>query len=299
MRRDALPALHDYVDMDELQALIARARAEDLGPDGQDVTSDLFIPASLTGQAVMVAREAGRVSGVALLPHIAAAYDPSIDVRLHHRCGHGVEPGDAIATFAGPMRSILAMERVALNFLSHLSGIATLTSRYVEKCADTRARVFDTRKTIPGLRGLAKFAVACGGGGTHRIGLYDAMLIKDNHLAHVPLAELAATLAAAVEQARDRRPPLKFVQVEVDTLEQLAVVLPTGIDIVLLDNMSPDQLRDAANLRDRVASRVELEASGGVNLQTIEAIARTGVDRISVGALTHSAPALDLGLDVA
>ena len=293
------PHLDRYTEPAALDALIAQTRREDLGPGELDITSVAFIPAELRGSAEMIARQPGRLAGLALLPRIAAAYDPSVNVDLVRADGNAVAPGESVARLAGSMQSILAIERVALNFATHLSGIASLTARFVEKTEGTRARIYDTRKTLPGLRALQKYAVACGGGQTHRVGLYDAMLIKDNHLAHVPLSRLADTLSEAVRQARQAQPSLNFVEVEVDTLEQLQNVFGTGIDIVLLDNMVPDQLREAVHLRDRLAPRVELEASGGVNLQTVEAIARTGVDRISVGALTHSAPSLDLGLDIA
>lgn len=297
--RGVFHALHEFLPIEEIVALIERAKHEDLGAANRDVTSELFVPAGLTGNAAVVARKPGRISGTALLPHITNAFDPSVGVRLHRGCGKNVEPGDAVATFTGSLRSILAIERTALNFLTHLSGIATLTAQYVAQCSGTRARVFDTRKTLPGLRGLQKYAVACGDGGTHRVGLHDAVLIKDNHLAHVPIDRLASKLSEVVGVAREAQPALKFVEVEVDTLEQLRVVLTTGIDIVLLDNMSLGELREAVAVRDQHAPNVELEASGGVNLDTVGAIARTGVDRISVGALTHSAPSLDLGLDIA
>lgn len=299
MSRTPTPDLNSFVTTAELDALIASARLEDLGSAGLDVTSESFIPQELIGEAEMVARQSGRLAGVALLDRIASAYDPTVQVDVARQDGTAVAPGESIATFHGPLRSILAIERVALNFCTHLSGVATLTAQYVEKTDGSPSRIYDTRKTLPGLRGLQKYAVACGGGHTHRIGLFDAMLIKDNHLAHVPLAELETALAEVVAKARADHPDLKFIEVEVDTLEQLQRVMGTGIDLVLLDNMTTDQLRAAVQLRDRLASSVELEASGGVSLATVEAIARCGVDRISVGALTHSAPALDLGLDIA
>ena len=206
--------------------------------------------------------------------------------------------GDVVGTLSGSLRGILAVERVLLNLLTHLSGIATLTAAYVAQVAGTSADIYDTRKTIPGLRDLAKYAVACGGGCNHRMGLHDAVLVKDNHIAHIAPAELPGALARMVVAARAAKPRPTFVEIEVDTLDQLRAVLPTGPDIVLLDNMAPDQLRDAVALRNAAAPGVLLEASGGVTLETVGAIARTGVDRIAVGALTHSAPALDLGLDI-
>ncbi|MEZ6192211.1 MAG: carboxylating nicotinate-nucleotide diphosphorylase [Phycisphaerales bacterium] len=293
------PALDDYVLADELADLIRRARAEDLGPDGIDVTSALFIPADLTACASVVARKPGYLAGASLLNRVVNAYDPHISVEIMSPDGSAIKPGQTVATLTGPLRSILTAERVALNFMTMLSGVATLTARYVEETTGTRAKVYDTRKTLPGLRGLQKYAVACGGGATHRMGLYDAVLLKDNHLAHVDADNLTMAVAEAVLKCRSAHPGLKFVMIEVDTLAQLDQVLPTGIDIVLLDNMTTAQLTQAVKLRDKTAPKVELEASGGVTLDTIRAIAQTGMDRISVGALTHSAPALDLGLDIA
>ena len=291
------PNLDDYILPERLAEIIQQARAEDLGPDGLDVTSALFVPADLQGEASLVVREPGRLAGVALLPAVAAAYDTNITATVTIPDGSAVEPGDAVATLSGPMRSILSAERVALNLITHLSGVATLTSRYVQAISGTKATIYDTRKTLPGLRGLQKYAVACGGGGTHRMGLYDAVLLKDNHLAHVDAEGLNQAVADAARQARNTYPQLKFVMVEVDTLEQLAEVLTTCIDIVL-DNMDNAQLKEAVAMRNAATPQVQLEASGGVTLETVAGIAATGVDRISVGALTHSAPSLDLGLDI-
>ncbi len=293
--------LDSYITAKELGRLVAVTRAEDLGPESRDVTSLALVPESQVSQAIIRARQTGVLAGAALLPAIVAAYDPALTLKIERNDGEAIQPGDAVARVCGSLRSILAMERIALNFASHLSGIATLTARYVaaaSAASGVKARICDTRKTIPGLRGLAKYAVACGSGLSHRIGLYDALLVKDNHIAHIPLCDLPAELRAAFAQARSNWPDLSFIEVEVDTLEQLQAVLPVGPDIVLLDNMPPDVLRQAVELRDRIAANVQLEASGGVNLDTVAAIAATGVDRISVGALTHSAPALDLGLDI-
>jgi nicotinate-nucleotide pyrophosphorylase (carboxylating) len=194
------------------------------------------------------------------------------------------------------MRKLLAMERTALNFLQRLSGVATMTARFVDEVAGTRALILDTRKTTPGWRALEKYAVRCGGGTNHRIGLHDAVLIKDNHLAW--LAEGGDPIGRAVGLARAGAPEgTKFIEVEVDTLEQLDRALEVGPDIILVDNLGPEKLAEAVRRRDAKAPGVLLEASGGVNLSTVGAIARSGVDRISVGALTHSAPALDIGLD--
>jgi len=298
MPKPDAPKLDTFISAERLGLLIDLARDEDMGPDGLDVTSELFVPAELSARACVVAREAGRLSGLSLLPAIAKAYDERIQVTLQAQDGVVVEPGQSVALVTGPMRGILAAERVALNLLSHLSGVATLTARFVEQTTGTQASIYDTRKTLPGLRGLQKYAVACGGGGTHRMGLHDAVLLKDNHLANVAAEGLAQAVADAVKRSRAAYPKVKFVMVEVDHLDQLQRLLTTGIDIVLLDNMDTDQLKQAVAIRDSVAPKVELEASGGVTLETIRAIAETGVDRISVGALTHSAPALDLGLDI-
>jgi nicotinate-nucleotide pyrophosphorylase (carboxylating) len=291
------PPLTHYISDDELADLASRARREDLGPDELDVTSLLFIPENSEGSARFVARNPGVIAGIATLPTLAAAYHHDLEVELLVGDGRRVETGDELAVLSGPMRAVLAYERVALNLLGRLSGIATLTAACVAKCEGTNAKILDTRKTTPTLRGLEKYAVACGGGVNHRMGLYDAVLLKDNHIARVPGEAVRDRVAAAVERARGEFPSLKFIEVEVDTLEQLEAVLPTGVDIVLLDNMDADALRRAVKLRDETAPGVELEASGGVTVDTLAELAATGVDRLSIGALTHSAPALDIAMD--
>ncbi|MEM7624808.1 MAG: carboxylating nicotinate-nucleotide diphosphorylase [Planctomycetota bacterium] len=297
-----MPALDEFISADDLERLIETARGEDLGPDGLDATSSLFIEADRDCVARIVTRQGGVLSGLALLPAIVKAYDPAVKIQTSAVDGATIEPGDVVAELCGPLRSVLMLERVALNFAGHLSGVATHTAEFARRIAHTPAKVYDTRKTLPGLRGLQKYAVACGGGGTHRMGLYDAVLIKDNHLAHVPPERMTEALRAMTERARREIPGLKFVMVEVDTLDQLARVLPTGVDLVLLDNMSPDVLMQAVAQRDAAAQasgyRTELEASGGITLDTVRAAAEAGVDRISVGALTHSSVNLDLGLDI-
>ncbi len=293
-----MPPLDAFISARELSQLLAVAQHEDLGPSNLDATSDLFIDASATAQAKVVARQAGTVAGLALLPAIIERYDPAVRLSSTAIDGSRVVPGDVVAVFDGPLGSVLKLERVALNFLGHLSGVATHTAAFADRIAHTSAKVYDTRKTLPGLRGLQKYAVACGGGGTHRMGLYDAVLVKDNHLAHLPLSGWTAALRAMAERARAEVAGLKFVMVEVDTLEQLDRVLPAGVDLVLLDNMPPEVLRQAVAKRDTAAPAVQLEASGGVTLDTVQAIAESGVDRISVGALTHSSVNLDLGLDI-
>ena len=293
-----MPALNTYLSDAELADLLTRARDEDLGPRGLDATTTLFVDADETCSARVVSREVGTVAGLALLPAVIAAYDPQVALDASAVDSDAIAPGDTVATFHGPLRSVLTLERVALNLLGHLSGIASHTAAFTREIQHTQAKVYDTRKTLPGLRALQKYAVACGGGGTHRMGLYDAVMVKDNHLAHVALENYTATLKTMAARARAEVPGLKFVMVEVDTLEQLEHVLPAGVDIVLLDNMATDQLRAAVARRDAVAPGVQLEASGGVTLDTVRGIAETGVERISVGALTHSSVNLDLGLDI-
>lgn len=294
----AAPALEQYVGVERVEQLIRQARAEDLGPPQRDITTDCLIPAHATTRTVIRSRQVGVVAGAALLMPIARCYDPNITVTVALRDASKLEGESVVAQLDGPLRSILTMERVALNFLTHLSGIATLTQQYVLAVAGTAAKIYDTRKTLPGLRGLQKYAVACGGGFNHRFGLYDAMLVKDNHIAHLPAGDLTTALCGAIVEAHCRGPAPKFVQVEVDTLDQLERVLACPLDAVLLDNMDINQLTEAVAMRNKLAPKVQLEASGGVNLETVRQIAQTGIERISVGALTHSAPALDLGLDI-
>ena len=293
-----MPALSDYIENPTLRTLIETAKLEDLGPDGIDATSACFIDEASTGSATFVNRQPGTIAGLTLLDTIGEVYGGRVAFDLHIDDGQTVEAKTPLAKMTGPMRGLLAIERVALNLLTHLSGVATLTAEYVERCAGTKAGIYDTRKTLPGLRGLQKYAVACGGGKTHRMGLYDAVLIKDNHLAGTPLKQVTEKLTQSAEHARKTVAGLKFVMVEVDTLEQLTEVLKAPIDLVLLDNMPPAKLTEAVTMRDAEAPAIELEASGGVNLDTVSDIANTGVDRISVGALTHSAPSLDIGLDI-
>jgi len=290
--------LSDFIDDDALAALIHTARAEDLGAAQLDVTSACFIDERAKTTAHFVPREAGIIAGLSTLATICVVYGGKVTPQLNAVDGDEAKPGEAIATITGPLRDVLAIERVALNLMTHLSGIASLTAQHVAHCEGTAATVYDTRKTLPGLRGLQKYAVACGGGGTHRMGLHDAVLVKDNHLAGVSLDALTERLTSAKAEALRLNPDLKFFQVEVDNFDQLKQVLNAPVDIVLLDNMPPAQLTKAVAMRDAQAPGIELEASGGVNLITIGAIAKTSVDRISVGALTHSAKSLDIGLDI-
>ncbi len=280
--------------------LITLALAEDLDGRG-DVTSQATISADTPGRAAFVARAAGVVAGLPVAALVLETVDPQLAFTPALDDGRAVAPGTRLAVVAGPMRSILTAERTALNFLQRLSGVATLTRRYVE-AAGGRGRVLDTRKTTPGWRLLEKYAVRQGGGHNHRLGLYDGLLIKDNHLA--ALGGGPHAIPQAVEQARRLAPGLP-VEVEVDTWEQFEQALTCRPDIILLDNMPPELLRRCVGRRDEAEGAaaaaprpaVQLEASGGVNLETIGAIAATGVDRISVGALTHSATALDIALD--
>lgn len=283
-----------------LDRLLSAARAEDLADSG-DVTTQSIIHDEWDVRAAGVARQAGAVAGLAVIPRLLEVFE--CDARFESLADDGQPCGEGqvLWRLLGDLRPILAVERTMLNLIGRLSGIATLTRRYVEAIAGTTAVICDTRKTTPGLRALEKYAVRCGGGTLHRLGLHDAVLFKDNHLQHLGPGEFAPTVAAAVKAARDRY-DLRFVEVEIDTLEQLRLVLeiePGLIDMVLLDNMSLDQMRDAVGCRDKLAPDVLVEASGGITLDHVRAVAEAGVDRISVGALTHSAPSLDVALDLA
>jgi nicotinate-nucleotide pyrophosphorylase (carboxylating) len=266
---------------------VRAALDEDLGLSG-DVTTNATVGADVRSAALIVARQPGIVSGVAIAETAFRELDPVCAFRIAIDDGQHVNAGAVIAHVSGNARAILTAERVALNFMGRMCGIATLTRRYVDAITGTRARIVDTRKTTPGLRVFEKYAVRCGGGHNHRFGLFDAILIKDNHIV------AAGGVAEAIKAARDSAGHMTKVEVEVDTLDQLEDVMREKIDCVLLDNMSPADLKRAVGA---VAGRCLTEASGGVNLGTVREIAETGVDLISVGALTHSAPVLDLGLD--
>jgi nicotinate-nucleotide pyrophosphorylase (carboxylating) len=288
--------------------LIQAARDEDLGQRG-DITARLLSEPDGDVIARVVPRSPGVICGLTLAPTICSAFAERLDHALEFepatpgtgicRDGDQVEAGECVATLRGPKSVVLSTERTLLNFLGRMSGVATLTRRYVDaaEAANPDVRILDTRKTIPGWRELDKYAVRKGGGTNHRAGLYDAVLIKDNHLAGVPTERLGGFLFETLNHLETKP---KFVEVEVDDLEQLAEVCKVvGVDIVLLDNFSPDEMREALALRDSLGLRgkLALEASGRVTLETVAEIAATGVDRISVGALTHSAPCLDIGLD--
>ena len=274
----------------EIQRLVHMALEEDRGSG--DVTSLSTVPSETRAQAVMVAREAAVISGLRFAALTFNACDPAAKIELKSSDAQSVPARTPLMTIAGLAQAILTAERVALNFVQRLSGIATLTGKFVDAVKGTKARILDTRKTTPGLRRAEKYAVACGGGQNHRFGLFDMVLIKDNHLAALRHAA-PNPIAAAVAGARKRYPKLK-VEVESDSLAQVEQALAAGADFILLDNMSTDQLRRAVEL---VKGRAKTEASGGVNLSTVRQIAETGVDFISVGVLTHSAPAVDIALD--
>ncbi len=289
--------------IEEFRELISLARREDLR--GDDVTSRLLIDENAIGVGTLLQKGVGIVCGLPIVEHVCRAYDERLRVEqipgFHLEIIEG-RYSDAAVTpllrIRGPLRSLLSAERVALNFLQHLSGVATLTQRYARRCEGTRAKIYDTRKTLPGFRALEKYAVRCGGGQNHRAGLYDGLLIKDNHLSHVPVKEWVRFLSPIVARSRGEDEK-RLIEVEVDTLDQLREVLKVdGIDVILLDNMDCPQMQAAAEMRSRSGRKVALEASGGVTLETVRSIALTGVDRISVGAITHSAPALDIGLDI-
>jgi len=270
-----------------IEPIVRAALAEDLGRAG-DITGEACIDADARMSVVFAARRAGVVAGLACARLAIHALDPSARFDAIARDGEAVAPGDKLARVDGNARALLAAERVALNLMGRLSGVASLTAAYVAEIAGTRAHIIDTRKTTPGLRALEKYAVRCGGGANHRFGLDDAVLIKDNHVA------ACGGVGRALERARGRVGHMVKIEVEVDRLDQLREALAHMPDVIMLDNFSLADLREAVVL---TAGRVTLEASGGVDLTTVRAIAETGVDLISVGALTHSAPVLDIGLD--
>ncbi len=298
-----------------VRRLLEVARDEDLGAGG-DVTAKACFPpgaAAKACRAALVMKSDGVVAGLAAAGELCEVFAPAaggavrVDVRVRDGEAVRVDAGGrvTIAELSGAVGAVLGIERSFLNLVGRLSGVATVTAAYVAAAGSGRARVYDTRKTTPGLRMLEKYAVRCGGGMCHRMGLFDGVLIKDNHIAGVSDAELPAFVKAAAERARAsaaaEKRALVFVELEVDRLEQLGAVLAAGgcgVGIVLLDNMSTEQMRRGVEMRDRSGLKIELEASGGVRLETIRAIAASGVDRISVGALTHRAVSVDVGLDV-
>lgn len=270
-----------------IEPQVRAALAEDLGRGG-DLTTDLVIDDDAWVTASINARQIGALSGIDIVEMTFDLVDPRVDMEVYIADGGRVEPGDTVAVLEGPARAILTGERVALNYLGHLSGIASATRMMVDAVAGTKARITCTRKTTPGLRALEKYAVRCGGGFNHRFGLDDGLMIKDNHIA------ACGGITQAVERAKSKLGHMVKIELEVDTLVQLEEGLKAGADVILLDNMSTDDLKTAVKMID---GRAVAEASGGVTLETVRAIAETGVDVISVGWLTHSAPCLDLGLD--
>lgn len=280
----------DPLGTDEIQRAVGAALAEDIGPG--DATTLAIVPAGTRAAARMVARQDLTLAGLAFAAEAFRQLSPDVRFAPALTDGQRAIRGAALARIDGPARALLTAERVALNFVQRLSGVATQTSRFVDAIRGTGARILDTRKTTPGWRRFEKHAVACGGGLNHRIGLFDLILIKDNHLAALR-DQPPNPIAAAVQRARAAYPSLR-VEVEADTLDQVDQAIAAGADVVLLDNMSTGELREAVR---RVGGRAQTEASGGVNLDTVRAIAETGVDFISVGALTHSAPAVDIALD--
>jgi nicotinate-nucleotide pyrophosphorylase (carboxylating) len=283
--------------------LIETALREDLGESPwhtfRDITSAFYLIPGYFGSAEFVARKRGVIAGLPAAELVCGAFDPQLHFEAILNDGQPVKPGDILARLRGTEASILGVERTALNFLQHLSGIASLTNQFVQAVTGLPVKILDTRKTIPGWRLLAKYAVRQGGGHNHRMGLYDGFLIKDNHLA-ASSKRFKGGIAGLLQNARKESCVWANsipVEIEIETLDQLDEALPAQPDIILLDNMTHDQMREAVRRRNAVAPKVLLEASGGVTLATVRAIADTGVDRISVGALTHSAPALDIGLD--
>jgi nicotinate-nucleotide pyrophosphorylase (carboxylating) len=274
-----------------IRSVVEAALREDIGHG--DISTESVVPLGTKATAHVLFKEAGVVAGLAVVAATFNAVDPSAVVAVQCPDGTTVERGTTVATISGEARGLLTGERVALNFLQRMSGIATQTARYVAAVDGTGARILDTRKTTPGLRALEKYAVAVGGGVNHRFGLYDAVMLKDNHLAI--MATLGVPIEEVVRRTRASVGPMVSVEVEVESVEQAALVAGSGVDMILLDNMSPAAMREAVAV---VGGRAKLEASGGITLDTIRAVAESGVDYISVGALTHSARALDISLDI-
>jgi nicotinate-nucleotide pyrophosphorylase (carboxylating) len=297
--------MHPFPSFEQLRDLILLAKREDLGDD--DVTSRLFVPEGKIGVGTLIQQEVGIACGLPIIQMVCQAYDERLRVEqipgFHMELIEGrmsESRRTPLLRLRGPLRSLLAAERVILNFLQRMGGVATQTQRFVRRVAGTGARIYDTRKTIPGFRLLDKYAVLCGGGQNHRMGLFDGLLVKDNHVAALPLKDMAAELSRVVRQSRAEAPD-RFVELEVDTFEQFREALKVdGVDVILLDNMDCPSMEAAVQLRDAAGRRgqVALEASGGVTLETVRSIANTGVERVAVGALTHSALALNIGLEV-
>jgi nicotinate-nucleotide pyrophosphorylase (carboxylating) len=293
-----LPELYERLVAPTLDEMIDRWLAEDLGDVGDITTLSLVAP-DVETRCEVRARAHGVASGLPVLERMIGRRGGLLRAEPLAADGDRIEPGMRVMEVVGPLSALLPMERVALNLLGRLSGVATATRRFVDLIAGTGAVIVDTRKTTPGLRVLEKYAVRCGGGHLHRIGLFDGVLVKDNHIAAIDDHELAPAVEALAEAARHHG-GARFIEVEVDRLEQLdsLLTLPDGVlDIILLDNMSPSMIREAVARRDKTRCDVLLEASGGIRLDTLRAVAEAGVDRIAVGAITHSAVQVDFGLD--
>ena len=274
-----------------IKSTIERALVEDLGPG--DITTDSLIPPDIRGMGTVLSKATGVIAGLDVALEVFRQTNPAVKTRVLMADGSEVAPGDMVAEVEGSIAGILKGERVALNFLQHLSGIASDTSRYVKAGQGTRARILDTRKTVPGLREMEKYAVRVGGGRNHRFNLSDGVLIKDNHIAALRAQEL--TLGAIIHRARENTPHTLRIEVEVETVDEAREAMEARADAILLDNMSLEEMRLVVTLAQ---GRCLLEASGGINLETVRAVAETGVDLISVGALTHSVRALDISLDM-
>jgi nicotinate-nucleotide pyrophosphorylase (carboxylating) len=299
--------MYPFPSYEDLRDLIQLAKREDLGAAGDDVTSRLMVPADAVGVGTLVQKEVGVACGLPIVEMVCRAYDERLRVEqipgFHLEIIEGRysdQQRTPLLRVRGPVRSLLSAERIILNFLQHMGGVATHTHRFARRVAGTGAKIYDTRKTVPGMRLLDKYAVRCAGGFNHRIGLFDGLLVKDNHLAEIPLRELRDYLSKVVSQCR-AEDPARLIEIEVDRLEQLQEVLKVdGLHVVLLDNMDCPTMERAVQMRDSAGRKgqVELEASGGVTLETVRSIASTGVERIAVGAITHSAAALDVSLEI-
>jgi nicotinate-nucleotide pyrophosphorylase (carboxylating) len=299
--------MYPFPSHEDLRDLIQLAKREDLGPAGDDVTSRLMVPADAVGVGTLIQKEVGVACGLPIVEMVCRSYDERLRVEqipgFHLEIIEGRysdQQRTPLLRIRGPVRSLLSAERVILNFLQHMGGVATHTQRFVRRVAGTGAKIYDTRKTVPGMRLLDKYAVRCGGGFNHRIGLFDGLLVKDNHLADIPPRELRDYLSKVVAQCRTEGPS-RLIEIEVDRLEQLQEVLKVdGLHVVLLDNMDCPTMERAVQMRDASGRKgqTELEASGGVTLETVRSIASTGVERIAVGAITHSATALDVSLEI-
>ena len=298
--RDFHQTVYNDALRNDMRALVSLAIREDNDVDG-DITSKSLIPESAPGRAAVVARGKGVAAGLVFAQELLQMVDARLTWEGVANDGDLLEKGSVLGYVAGPTLAMLTAERLLLNLVGRLSGVATLARQYVDAIAGTKAHIYDTRKTTLGWRRLEKYAVRCGGARNHRSGLYDAVLIKDNHLAFGGISDFGP--AEAVRRSRKylletfKGREIPMLEIEVDSLEQLAQVLPENPDVVLLDNLSPELMREAVRMRDEAGSTAELEASGGINLDTARAKAESGVDRVSVGAITHSAKTFDIGLD--